>query len=92
MRFKSAKQNKLLITVPKHLFWFMREGANLDLNEPSTLDMYIKQVITRGRAEDVRALLKTVDATMLKKALKRINRFIPSEVRQFWEDFLGSHQ
>lgn len=92
MSSKSTQINKLVITPPKHLFWFLKEGAELDLNETSTLDMYVQQVITRGRIKDVKFLLDMIDMTRFQKTLKRIERFIPSEVREFWEDFIGSHQ
>ncbi len=73
------------------LFWFFKEDVELDLDEPSHLDMYVQQVWTRGHASDVRDLLKTVEIDRLKIVLNRIRRFIPTEVRSFWEDFLGSH-
>ena len=41
------------------LFWFLKEGIELDLDNPSTLDMYVQQILTRGRAKDVKFLLKT---------------------------------
>lgn len=92
MRSKTAQTNKLVVTPSKHLFWFLQEGVRLDLSDPSTLDMCVQQIITRGRTDDVKSILKMVDAELLKKVLKRIERFIPAEVRDFWEDFIGSHQ
>lgn len=72
----------------KRLFWFLKEGITLDLDEPSILDMYVQQVLTRGRAEDVKLLLKRLDMNKLTGSLGRINRFLPTEVREFWEDFI----
>ena len=76
----------------KRLFWFLRDGVTLDLTEPSTLDLYVQQVLTRGRAEDVNVLLHRLDAGQLAQAVRRLERFLPSDVRQFWEDFLGHSQ
>ena len=76
----------------RRLFWFLKEGASLDLSDRSGLEMYLQQVMTHGRAEDVRAMLKTIHLKQLRGALGRMKRFLPAEVRMFWEDFVGSHQ
>jgi len=79
------------ITPKKKLFWYLKEGVRLDLEEPSELDMYLQQVITRGGIEDVKDLLKKVDLRQFKTSFQRIQPFLPFEVEKFWEDFLGSH-
>ena len=76
----------------KRLFWFLREGVRLDLADPATLDSYIQQVMTRGRAEDVVVLLRRIGVDRLRGILPRLGRFLPVEVRMFWEDFIASHQ
>lgn len=76
------------ITANKRLFWFLKEGISLDLSEPSVLDMYVQQIITRGRTEDIKALLKLLKIEELQAVLKRIGRFIPQDVKMFWEDFI----
>ncbi len=79
--------------VPKsRLFWFLREGVSLDLTDPSLLALYIQQVITGGRMEDVKGLLRTVPFQQLKESLEGLKRFLPGEVRMFWEDFIVGHQ
>lgn len=72
----------------KRLFWFLKEGITLNLNEPSILDMYVQQVLTRGGTEDIKLLLKRLDQQRLIESLGRVKRFLPSEVRNFWEDFI----
>lgn len=79
------------IVADQRLFWFLKEDSSLDLSDPATLDMYIQQVLTYGGSEDVRKLLKTVDRDLLVQALARLNRFLPPEVKAFWEDFVASH-
>lgn len=79
------------IVADQRLFWFLKEGSSLDLSNPATLDMYIQQVLTHGRAEEVRSLLKTVERRHFIQALTRLNRFLPPEVKAFWEDFVASH-
>ena len=74
------------------LFWFLKDGVSLDLSDPSILEMYFQQVAVRGRAEDVRILLKRVHPKQLRNALEPLKRFLPLEVRMFWEDFVASHQ
>lgn len=78
----------MTIIPEKRLFWFLKEGITLDLDEPSVLDMYVQQVLTRGRLEDAKLLLKRIDIDKLIGSLRRINRFLPTEVREFWEDFI----
>ncbi len=72
----------------KRLFWFLKEGTSLDLSEASVLDMYVQQTITKGRTEDIKALLKLLTIKELQAVLERIGHFIPQDVRMFWEDFI----
>ncbi len=78
------------IVAEERLFWFLKEGATLDLEVPSEFDLYLRQVFTRGRTEDVKRLLKIVDPLKLAQGVERIKRFLPADVRSFWEDFLGN--
>ncbi len=79
------------IAADPRLFWFLKEGSSLDLTNPSTLEMYVQQVITRGGEKDVRTLLKVIDRKNLHQTFQRLKSFVPFEVRKFWEDFFGSH-
>lgn len=78
------------ITPDPNLFWNLKEGVTFDPNIPSDLDMYMQQVLSRGNAQDIRTLLKTVDRSRLQKGFERIRNFLPAEVRAFWEDFFGN--
>ncbi|MFH1504814.1 MAG: hypothetical protein ABIH08_05475 [Candidatus Omnitrophota bacterium] len=75
----------------KRLFWFLKDNVKLDLTETSVLDMYIQQVITRGKTKDIKKLLKTVKLNRLEEAFRRLKHFIPDGVRAFWEDYLESN-
>lgn len=48
MQSQIKKSNKLTVIPNNHLFWFLKDGVRFDLSDPSTLDMYVQQVITRG--------------------------------------------
>jgi hypothetical protein len=74
------------------LFWFFKDGIELDLSKPAQLDMYIQQVITAGVSQDIRMLFKNVGLAQFKSAFLRLKHFLPWEVRRFWEDFLGDNQ
>ena len=88
-----TNSKKFTITSDRHLFWFIKDGKQLDLNESSELDMYVQQVITRGGTDDVKGLLRMVDFKRLTESLNRIEHFLQDGVRGFWEDFInGSHQ
>ena len=85
-------QQKMKITSDKRLFWFLKEGIDLDLSDPSVLDMYVQQTITRGRTEDIKVLLKLLNIKQLQTVLERVGHFIPDGVRIFWEDFIGDNK
>lgn len=73
------------------LFWNLREGVTFDPEIPSDLDMYVQQVLTRGGAQDVRTLLRTIEQSRFQKAFERIKNFLPKEVKRFWEGYFGDH-
>lgn len=78
-------------TTNKNLFWFLKENASLDLSNNADLELYVQQVLSRGRKEDVKALLTMVDFERFKEVFSKIKRFFPWEVRAFWEDFIESY-
>jgi glutaminase len=79
-----------MIKPNKFLFWFLKEKTELNLDNPSTLDMYVQQVVSRGKTADVKKLLKTVDLQKFQESLHRLNRFLSFEIRKFWEDYFGN--
>ena len=79
------------ISPDKKLFWFLKDNVSLDLANAADLELYVQQVLTRGRMEDVKALLTAVDFKRFKQVFLKIKRFFPREVRTFWEDFIESH-
>lgn len=89
MKNLDAKTVNSTITPDRHLFWFVKEDKKLDLNDPSELDMYIQQVITRGGTEDVRVMLRYVDFERLVKSMKRIENFLPDGVGDFWKNYIN---
>lgn len=80
------------VIADKRLFWFLRDGAQLNLSEPAILDMYVQQVVTHGRTQDIKSLFELVSLKQLQAVLSRIGRFIPREVRAFWEDFVADNK
>lgn len=78
------------ISAKKRLFWYLKEGKEFDLGNPSHLDMYVQQVLSQGRAEDIREMLRVLSPESFLASFGRIKRYLPKEVRKFWEDGLGS--
>ncbi|MBI5700377.1 hypothetical protein HZC34_00815 [Candidatus Saganbacteria bacterium] len=74
----------------KRLFWYLKDNANLDLNDPAILDMYIQQVLSCGKTNDVKELLKLINPSKFRESFLRLKRFLPNEVKIFWEDFIGN--
>ena len=75
----------------KKLFWFLKDDVSLDLSKAADLELYVQQVLSRGRLEDVKALLTVVDIERFKQVFIKIKRFFPWEVQTFWEDFIESY-
>ena len=80
------------IIAEKRLFWFLKDKVKLDLSDPAVLDIYIQQVMTYGRAKDIKTLFSRVGLAQFKNAFRRVSRFLPFEVRKFWEDAIGDNQ
>lgn len=74
----------------RHLFWFLKDNARLKLNTPSEMDAYVQQVLTHGKTNDIKTLLKTIKPLQFRESFQRLSRFLPLEVRKFWEDFIGN--
>ncbi len=73
----------------KRLFWFLKEGTELNLSSKPDMDMYVQQTILRGKESDIKKLLHIVKHTDFIDSLSRIKNFLPKEVRRFWEEWLG---
>ena len=43
----------------KRLFGYLKEGTELDLKNPSNIDMYVQQVLSHGKTDDVKRIIKT---------------------------------
>jgi len=78
------------IPAKKRLFWYLKEGQEFDLDNPSHVDMYVQQVLTHGRTEDVREMLRVLSSESFLGSFRRVKRYLPKEVRKLWEDGLGS--
>lgn len=74
----------------RNLFWFLKGNAKLKLNNPPELDAYVQQVLTHGKTNDVKKLLKSIKPLQFCESFQRLSRFLPLEVRKFWEDFIGN--
>ena len=73
----------------KRLFWFLKEGAELDLSNKSHLDMYVQQSLSRGRTSDIKKLFEVVKQSDFIDSLNRIKDFLSIEVKKFWEEWLA---
>jgi len=74
----------------RRLFWFLKDGAHMDLEKPEQCDLYVQQVLSHGKTEDVKELLHTLPAGIFRSSFQRVERFLPKEVRGFWEKYLGN--
>ncbi|MFH1902711.1 MAG: hypothetical protein ABIK20_01460 [Candidatus Omnitrophota bacterium] len=69
----------------QRIFWFFKKGVKLDLSNKSDLDLYVQQIISRGRFSDVKKLLLSIPLTDFIGSFRRIENFLPREVKSFWE-------
>lgn len=79
------------ISPDKNLFWFLKDNVSLDLSKAADLELYVQQVLSKGRLADVKSLLAAIGFKRFKQVFLKIKRYFPSEVRAFWEDFLEGH-
>lgn len=82
-------RNTMKTTIDKRLLWYLKDEARFDLENPSHMDMYVQQVLSCGRAEDVKKMIKMLSLERFKKSFGRIKNFLPKEVKGFWEKGLG---
>lgn len=75
--------------VERRLFWYLKEGTELDLEDPSHRDMYVQQVLSHGKTEDIKRMIRMLTPETFRESFRRIKRFLPKEVRRFWEAGLG---
>ena len=73
----------------KRLFWYLKEGVELDFDNPSHVDQYVQQVLSFGKVEDVKKMLKILPPSKFRESFKGVKPFLPKEVRRFWEAGLG---
>ncbi len=73
----------------KRLFWFLKEGTSIDLSKPSYRDLYIQQVLTTGDTRDIKKLFREVKLADFIDSFNRLKKFLPEEVRKFWDETLG---
>ncbi len=78
------------IAAKKRLFWYLKDGQEFDLGNPCHVDMYVQQVLSQGRVEDIREMLRVLSPESFLESFGRIKKYLPKEVRKFWEDGLGS--
>ena len=79
------------IAADGRLFWFLKQGTMLDLEDQSVFPMVLQQVLSHGQTDDIRWLLRSVGRSRFEQGLKKIGRFLPREVQTFWEDFFAGH-
>jgi len=77
------------IVAQKKLFWFLKEGTRFDLSNKGHRDMYIQQVLSRGKTADVQELFRIIEASDFQESFGRIRNFLPKEVKRLWEEWLG---
>jgi len=77
------------ISADNRLFWYLKEDVEFNLDNPSHVDMYVQQVLSYGKMDDIKRMLKMLPQSKFRESFKRIKRFLPKEVRRFWEAGLG---
>ena len=77
------------INAEKRLFWFLREGVELDLSNKAHLDMYVQQTLSKGKTSDIQKLIHTISPSVFAESFGRVKNFFPEEVRRFWEEWVG---
>ncbi|MEW5940192.1 MAG: hypothetical protein AB1750_11050 [Chloroflexota bacterium] len=69
----------MTIHPPRHIVW---STDTVDLNDPFQRRWLLRQTLTHGRAEDIRAL----DLSEIRRELDELN--LPPEIESLWRHFL----
>ena len=75
--------------VDNRLFWFLKEDTELDLSNKTHLDLYVQQILSRGRLTYVQRLFERVERRDFIESFSRLKHFLRKEVRRFWKEWLG---
>jgi hypothetical protein len=70
------------MTIPPPSKYIVWSTDQIDLSDPFQRRWYIQQVLTHGRAEDIRTLKSDEIAAVLDEIT------LPDEVRSLWQSFL----
>ena len=73
------------------LFWFLKEGATLDLENPRDRDRLVQQVLLRGGDREDIELLGRLRPKEFQDSFDRIKDFVPADIRRFWEKYVADH-
>jgi hypothetical protein len=71
----------MVVHPPRHIVW---STDQVDLSDPFQRRWYLRQVLTHGRAEDIRSL----DLEEIRRELEELD--LPPEVYSLWKSFLIS--
>jgi hypothetical protein len=78
------------IAAKKRLCWYFKDGQEFDLDNPGHVDMYVQEVLSQGRVEDIKEMLRVLSPESFLASFGRVKKYLPKEIRIFWEDGLGS--
>jgi len=76
--------------VDRELFWFLKDGAALDLSDTRNFDLVVQQTVVRGKTLDIRTLIARAGLPAIAESMGRIKGFLPPEIRMFWEEYFGN--
>jgi len=68
------------------LFWYLPEGAELDLDDPRERARVVRQVMLHGTYEDVVRMLRMLNRAELLEAYRAVRNTLPEDVRGFWDE------
>lgn len=77
------------VIAEKRLFWFLKEGTEIDLSNNTNLDMYVQQSLSTGKTSDVKKLLTIISLSDFIDSFTRVKDFLPDAVKRFWEEWLA---
>ena len=69
----------------KSMVWFLK-----DKEEILNFDLYLQHILSYGKTEDIKILFHSYSLKTIKQAFNRIKKFLPENVKTFWEINLES--
>ena len=69
------------------LFWYLKDDVLFDLDIPWMRESYVKQILSKGKDEDIKELFSLLSEKEFKEVFNNVKRFLPQKIKSLWEGY-----